>query len=118
MYVFCLSEQCLQLCLWREELDKGDDVPRQVSDFNVIFSNCLSSNTTKIAPTSASFDSNKYQGAKAISSADLFGDEPVSSQSTPQSRLSQFSGASGVGSSDIFGNGNSSSASYSGYNIR
>jgi hypothetical protein len=78
----------------------------------------ISSNTTKIAPTSASFDSNKYQGAKAISSADLFGDEPVSSQSTPQSRLSQFSGASGVGSSDIFGNGNSSSASYSGYNIR
>jgi len=76
------------------------------------------SNTTKIAPTSASFDSKKYQGAKAISSADLFGDEPVSSQSTPQSRLNQFSGASGVGSSDIFGNGNSNSASYSGYNIR
>ena len=50
-----------------------------------------------------SLDSNRYANAKAISSADLFGDEPDERGDTPQSRLDKFSGSQAVGSADIFG---------------
>lgn len=62
--------------------------------------------TSKSASTYSSpksVDSNKYANAKAISSADLFGDEPDASGQTPQSKLSQFKGSTGVGSADLFG---------------
>ena len=50
-----------------------------------------------------SVDSSKYKNAKAISSADLFGDEPIGSPNSPQSKLNQFKGSQAVGSADLFG---------------
>ena len=61
------------------------------------------SRTSSAYSSPKSVDSEKYKNAKAISSADLFGDEPIGSPDSPQSKLAQFKGSSGVGSADLFG---------------
>jgi len=62
-------------------------------------------------------DSDRYKNAKAISSADLFGDEPDERGETPQSRLDKFSGSSAVGSADIFGDQSNPSATAASINV-
>ena len=62
-------------------------------------------------------DTDRYKNAKAISSADLFGDEPDERGETPQSRLDKFSGSSAVGSADIFGDQSNSSAASASINV-
>ena len=45
---------------------------------------------------SKSLNEDRYKNAKAISSQDLFGDEPDERGETPQSRLNKFSKSFGL----------------------